>query len=75
MPRFIRNSPGEFAAYIKSLERRLVVFDGRPGVGKSYVARAMRDSVPCEHVDADAFLILPGRTFISKLNIDKLGAV
>jgi hypothetical protein len=39
--RFIKGQPEELAAHIKSLGRGLVVFDGRPGSGKTYLADDM----------------------------------
>ena len=38
-PQFIENDPGLLATHIASLGDGLVVFDGRPGAGKSYLAR------------------------------------
>ena len=45
--RFIKANPEELAIYIKSLARGLVVFDGRPGSGKTYLAEKMARRVGC----------------------------
>ena len=47
MLRFIKNDPEELAAYVMSLERGLVVFDGRPTAGKTYLATAIGKRFPC----------------------------
>jgi adenylate kinase family enzyme len=71
---FIKNSPEELAAYIKALEQGLIVFDGRPGAGKSHMARLMQNCVPCEHVATDDFIIPQQNTFVGALKFDELRA-
>ena len=50
---FIRNKPEELAAHIQSLGRGLVVFDGRPGSGKTHLANAMARRIGGKSADAD----------------------
>jgi hypothetical protein len=70
--RFIKNNPEDLAAYIKSLTSGLVVFDGRPGSGKTYLANAMAKRIPCAAVDADAFLVRKQGQFLGALKRDGL---
>jgi hypothetical protein len=70
--RFIKNDPEELASYIRSLERGLIVFDGRSGSGKTYLANAMANGVPCAAVDADAFLVRKQGQFLRALKVDGL---
>jgi predicted ATPase len=64
MLRFIEDDPDELAKYITSLGRGLVVFDGRPGAGKTHLARDVAKRVQCNSVDADAFLIRDQKEFL-----------
>jgi glycosyltransferase involved in cell wall biosynthesis len=70
--RFIKNDPEEFAAYMKSLASGPVVFDGRSGSGKTYLANAMAKPIPRAAVDADAFLVRKQGQFIGALKPDGL---
>jgi hypothetical protein len=70
--RFIKNDPEELAAYIKSRARGLVVFDGRPTAGKSYLLRTMGKRLPYPSVDADDFLTTGLRKYIEGLKLDAL---
>jgi hypothetical protein len=72
MLRFIENDPDELAAYVRSQEKGLIVFDGRTGNGKSYLASEMAKLVPCTSVDADEFLIRKTSKFVRALKLDEL---
>jgi hypothetical protein len=71
--RFIKGQPEELAAHIKSLGRGLVVFDGRPGSGKTYLADDMARRIGCKSADADRdFLDHDKGTFIGALRLDDM---
>jgi adenylate kinase family enzyme len=72
MSRFIKNKPEELAAYIESLGRGLIVFDGRPLAGKSHLARTLAQRLGCTFVDADSFLDRKTGKFLAALRIDEL---
>jgi hypothetical protein len=58
--RWIDNDPNALAAYVESLGSGLVVFDGRNGSGKTYMARQMqRRLVGCKAIDADCCFLVP----------------
>jgi hypothetical protein len=46
----------DLAAYIRSCQHRVIVFDGRCGAGKTSTMHAMRAAVPLPGLDGDAFL-------------------
>jgi hypothetical protein len=71
--RFIKGQPEELAAHIKSLGRGLVVFDGRPGSRKTYLADDMARRIGCKSADADRdFLDHDKGTFIGALRLDEM---
>ena len=72
MPQFIENDPAVLADYVASLGTRLIVFDGRPGAGKSYLARATAKRLGCTFVDGDHFLDGNKGMFVGALRIDAL---
>jgi hypothetical protein len=58
--RRIDNDPDELAGYVDSLGSGLVVFDGRDGDGKTYMARQMqRRLARCKAIDADCCFLVP----------------
>ena len=71
-PQFIKNDPTLLATYIASLGSRLIVFDGRPLAGKSYLARTMAKRLNCTFVDGDDFLDCDKGIVIGALRIDDL---
>ncbi|HEX9556492.1 MAG TPA: hypothetical protein VF991_08360, partial [Reyranella sp.] len=67
------NNPHKLAIFIKSLGRGLVVFDGRSGSGKTYLADDMARCLGCTSADADRdFLDHQRRTFIKALRLDEM---
>jgi hypothetical protein len=69
---FIKNRE-ELAAYIKSVGRGLVVFDGRPGSGKTYLADDMARRTGCKSADADRdFLDHDKGKFVGALRLDDM---
>lgn len=71
--RFIKGQPEELAAHIKSLGRGLVVFDGRPGSGKTYLADDMARRIGCKSADADRDFLDHNRgTFIGALRFAEI---
>jgi hypothetical protein len=66
------NHPEELAAYIRSLERGLVVFDGVLGAGKNYMAEIMSERVPCSSFDTDDFVVPMQRKYVGALQVDAL---
>jgi hypothetical protein len=71
--RFIDNDPEELASYIKSLERGLVVFDGRDGNGKTYMAYQMQRRLPCKAIDADCCFLVPKQDeFVGALLLEQM---
>ena len=71
--RFIKSDPEELAAYIGSLNRGLVVFDGRPGSGKTYLAEAMALRLRCKAADADHRFLDPDKgMFVGALRLDQM---
>lgn len=71
-PRFIMNNPDELAAYIRALQRGLVLFDGRMQVGKTPLARTMAKLVPCAAVDVDDSLDRDKGRFVEALRLEEL---
>jgi hypothetical protein len=70
---FIKNDPEKLAAYIKSRVSGLVVFDGRPGAGKTYLANDMAQRLGCKSADADRdFLDLDRGMFFEALRLDEM---
>jgi hypothetical protein len=70
---FIRNKPEELAAHIQSLGRGLVVFDGRPGSGKTHLANAMARRIGGKSADADRdFLDHDRGMFVGALRLDEM---
>jgi hypothetical protein len=67
MLRFIKNDPAELAAYIRSLQRGLVVFDGQMGVGKNHMAEVVGERVPCDWLDADDCVVPLKRKYVGAL--------
>jgi MoxR-like ATPase len=51
-PEFIEDDPAVLAAYVASLRRGLVAFDGRPGAGKTHFARMVAQQIGASAVDA-----------------------
>lgn len=73
MPHFIENDPEQLAQYVASLERGLVVFDGRPGAGKTHLGRELERRIRCKSIDADCcFLVLDQRKFVGALVLDAM---
>ena len=72
MPQFIENDPTLLSAYIASASSGLIVFDGRPTAGKTYVAREMANRLHGTAVDADDFLDRDRGMFLGALRIDEL---
>jgi hypothetical protein len=72
MLRFIENDPDQLADYVRSQEKGLIVFDGRTGNGKTYLASEMAKRVPCASVDADEFLIRKTGKFVGALKLNEL---
>jgi hypothetical protein len=72
MPQFIANDPAALADYVKSLEHGLVVFDGRPGAGKTFLACEMTRRLHVGAVDADPFLVPDQRKFVDALKLPQL---
>jgi hypothetical protein len=71
-PQFIENDPAVLAAYIASLGDGLIVFDGRPGAGKSYLARTTAKRIGCAFIEGDDFLVGDRGMFLGALRIDDL---
>jgi hypothetical protein len=72
MPQFIENDPAKLATYITSLGNGLIVFDGRPLAGKSYLARTTAKQLGCTFVDGDDFLVRDQGVFVDALRFDDL---
>jgi hypothetical protein len=70
--RFIENDPEALAAYVRSVERGLIIFDGRPTAGKTYLARSTSKQIQCNWVDTDEFLIKNQKQFLGALRLDAL---
>lgn len=69
---FIKNRE-ELAAYITSLSRGLVAFDGRPGSGKTHLAEDMARRIGCKSADADRnFLDSDKGKFVGSLRLDEM---
>jgi hypothetical protein len=67
------NDPEELASYVKSLERGLVVFDGRDGNGKTYLAEKMQKLIACKAIDADCCFLVPRQDkFVGALLLEQL---
>ena len=71
---FIVNDPTALATYVAGLGTGLVVFDGRPTAGKTYMAREIAHRLRGTAVDGDAFLIRDQGKFIEALRFDELRA-
>src|SRR5258707_10965733 len=72
MPQVIENDPAKLAAYITSVGNGLIVFDGRPLAGKSYLARTLAKQLGCTFVDGDDFLVRDQGMFVDALRFDDL---
>jgi hypothetical protein len=75
MPRFIHSDREKLAAYISSIENGLVVFDGRNGNGKTYMARQMQRQLRCKALDVDCCFLVPDqKQFVGALLLDEMRA-
>ena len=74
MPQFILNDPTLLAACIATtaLGGGLIVFDGRPNAGKTYIAREMAKELGATSVDVDDYLERDLGMFLGALRIDEL---
>jgi len=70
----IQNDPAQLADFLISVGRGLILLDGRPAAGKTYLAKHMAALVGGQTVDADRFLLGNGEPFLSQLQIAKLKA-
>jgi hypothetical protein len=72
--RWIDNDPDELAGYVESLGSGLVVFDGRDGDGKTFMARQMqRRLASCKAIDADCcFLVPEQQQFVGALLLEPM---
>jgi len=72
MPKFIENDTTLLADYIIAAGKGLFLFDGRPGAGKSYLARTMAGRLGGTFVDGDDFLASGQGMFVGALKVDDL---
>ena len=74
MPEFIVNNPTLLAATIAfaAMDGGLIVFDGRPRAGKSFLAREMAKHLGGTAIDADDFLQRDREDFLNALDVDAL---
>lgn len=73
MLHFIENDPAQLAHYVSSLERGLVVFDGRPGAGKTHLGREMERRIRCKSIDADCCFLVPDqKKFVGALILEPM---
>ncbi|MCA0246290.1 MAG: ATP-binding protein [Proteobacteria bacterium] len=73
MLQFIENDQTSLAEYVRSIGRGLILFDGRPAAGKTYLAKCVARRLGCPTLDGDTFLLGNGKPFMSQLEFDKLG--
>jgi hypothetical protein len=72
MDRFMDNDPQGLADYVSALEQGLVLFDGRPGDGKTYLASRTAKTIGARFVDADGFLEPKQDAVLSARRLDEL---
>jgi hypothetical protein len=72
MPRFIKDDPAVLAEYITEVGRGLIALDGRPGVGKTPLAKDIANRVGGTAVDADMFLQPQMGKFVGALRIEEM---
>lgn len=73
MLHFIENDPARLAQYLSSLGRGLVVFDGRPGAGKTHLTREMERQIRCKSIDADCCFLVPDqKKFVGALILEPM---
>jgi hypothetical protein len=72
--RWIDNDQDALAGYVESLGSGLVVFDGRDGNGKTYMARQMqRRLASCKAIDADCCFLVPDQQqFVGALLLEPM---
>jgi hypothetical protein len=72
MPQFIKNDLAALADYIVAFGRGLIMFDGRPGGGKTHLANDMAKRVRCSVVDGDDFVVRKQGQFVGALKVEAL---
>jgi hypothetical protein len=74
VPQFIENGPDQLADYVASIGRGLIIFDGRLGSGKTYLARLVAQQLGYQRLDGDDFLLGNSQPFMTQLDFGKLAA-
>lgn len=73
MLHFIENDLEQLAQFVARLERGLVVFDGRPGAGKTHLAREVARRIRCKYIDVDCCFLVPDqKKFVGALILDPM---